>query len=86
MHAFFKKCRVALSGELPSGTPLRLVELAKRLDMSQMPVREGLRRLEAPGLVDIIPLLRGTEPVLDGMDRRFEQLFGFYQVTEARRQ
>jgi len=41
----------------------------------------GFRRL-----VDIIPLLRVTEPVLDGMDRRFEQLFGFYQVTEARRQ
>jgi DNA-binding GntR family transcriptional regulator len=44
-----------LSGELPSGTPLRLVELANRLDMSQMPVREGLRRLQALGVVDIIP-------------------------------
>jgi DNA-binding GntR family transcriptional regulator len=47
--------QLILSGELPSGTPLRLVELANRLDMSQMPVREGLRRLEALGLVDIIP-------------------------------
>jgi len=47
--------QLILSGELPSGTPLRLVELATRLDMSQMPVREGLRRLEALGLVDIIP-------------------------------
>jgi DNA-binding GntR family transcriptional regulator len=47
--------QLILSGELPSGTPLRLVELANRLEMSQMPVREGLRRLEALGLVDIIP-------------------------------
>jgi DNA-binding GntR family transcriptional regulator len=44
-----------LSGELPGGTPLRLEELATRLRMSQMPVREGLRRLETLGLVDIIP-------------------------------
>jgi DNA-binding GntR family transcriptional regulator len=47
--------QLILSGELPSGTPLRLEELATRLRMSQMPVREGLRRLEALGLVDIIP-------------------------------
>ena len=47
--------QLILSGELPSGTPLRLVELANRLEMSQMPVREGLRRLEALGLVEIIP-------------------------------
>lgn len=47
--------QLILSGELPSGTPLRLEELATRLRMSQMPVREGLRRLETLGLVDIIP-------------------------------
>jgi len=47
--------QLIVSGELPSGTPLRLVDLAGRLEMSQMPVREGLRRLEALGLVDIIP-------------------------------
>jgi DNA-binding GntR family transcriptional regulator len=44
-----------LSGEIPSGTPLRLIELSKRLDMSPMPIREGLRRLAALGLVEIIP-------------------------------
>jgi Mn-dependent DtxR family transcriptional regulator len=44
-----------LSGELPSGTALRLEELAKRLDMSQMPIREGLRRMQALGLVEIVP-------------------------------
>ena len=44
-----------LSGEIPSGTPLRLVELANKLSMSPMPIREGLRRLAALGLVEIIP-------------------------------
>ncbi len=44
-----------LSGEIPSGTPLRLIELSKRLGMSPMPIREGLRRLESLGLVEIIP-------------------------------
>jgi DNA-binding GntR family transcriptional regulator len=44
-----------LSGEIPSGTPLRLVDLSKRLDMSPMPIREGLRRLQALGLVEIVP-------------------------------
>jgi DNA-binding GntR family transcriptional regulator len=44
-----------LSGEIPSGTPLRLVELAQRLSMSPMPIREGLRKLAALGLVEIIP-------------------------------
>ncbi|MFI5734644.1 GntR family transcriptional regulator [Kribbella sp. NPDC051587] len=54
-HAAAELHQLILSGELPSGTPLRLVELANRLEMSQMPVREGLRRLEALGLVEIIP-------------------------------
>ena len=54
-HAAAELHQLILSGEFPSGTPLRLVELANRLEMSQMPVREGLRRLEALGLVEIIP-------------------------------
>lgn len=47
--------RMIMSGELPAGTHLRLVDLAASLDMSAMPIREGLRRLEALGLVEIIP-------------------------------
>lgn len=42
-----------MSGELPAGSPLRLVDLASQLEMSPMPVREGLRRLEALGIVEI---------------------------------
>ncbi|TDB80495.1 GntR family transcriptional regulator, partial [Micromonospora fluostatini] len=47
--------RMIMSGELPAGTHLRLADLTAALDMSAMPVREGLRRLEALGLVEIIP-------------------------------
>src|SRR3954462_975012 len=54
-HAAAELHQLILSGELPSGTPLRLVELARRLEMRQMPVRDGARRLEALGLVEIIP-------------------------------
>ncbi len=41
-----------VSGELPSGSLLRLDEIASRLDMSVSPVREALRQLEVLGLVE----------------------------------
>lgn len=44
-----------LTGELASGAPLRLGELASALGMSMMPVREALRRLAGMGLVEIVP-------------------------------
>jgi DNA-binding GntR family transcriptional regulator len=44
-----------LAGELKGGAPLRLAELAARLEMSQMPVREALRSLSALGVVEIVP-------------------------------
>jgi SAM-dependent methyltransferase len=40
----------------------------------------GFRRL-----ADIAPALRAAAGLLDGLDRRFEQQLGFYQVAEARR-
>src|SRR5664279_3546670 len=39
-----------LSGELPSGAPLRLEELARSLGTSISPVREAVRKLETLGL------------------------------------
>src|SRR4029077_4037583 len=39
-----------LSGELESGAPLRLEELARSLGTSISPVREAVRKLEALGL------------------------------------
>lgn len=47
--------RMILSGELAAGQPLRINDLAQRLALSGMPVREALRRLEARGLVEIVP-------------------------------
>ncbi len=40
-----------LTGELTAGQPLRQRDLAGRLNVSQTPVREALRRLESEGLV-----------------------------------
>lgn len=43
------------SGAIAPGSPLRLQELANQLDMSMMPVREAIRRLEGLGLVEVVP-------------------------------
>jgi DNA-binding GntR family transcriptional regulator len=44
-----------MRGDFPPGSPLRLAELASELQMSHMPVREGLQRLGALGIVEIVP-------------------------------
>jgi DNA-binding GntR family transcriptional regulator len=44
-----------LTGSLVPGQRLLIEELADRLDMSPMPVREALRRLDAVGLVEHVP-------------------------------
>lgn len=45
--------REILSGEIPSGSPLRQDALAARFGVSHIPVREALRELAAEGLVTI---------------------------------
>ena len=42
-------------GELPPGTPLRLEDLARSLEMSISPIREAVRQLEALGLAEHVP-------------------------------
>ena len=44
-----------MRGDIPPGAPLRLADLAAQLDMSHMPVREGLQRLSALGIVENVP-------------------------------
>lgn len=44
-----------LRGDLAPGDPLVLTEVAERLSMSVMPVREAIRRLQVEGLVAQIP-------------------------------
>jgi DNA-binding GntR family transcriptional regulator len=48
--------RVAIvTGVLAANVPLRQDLLASDLGVSRMPIREGIRRLEAEGLVDFVP-------------------------------
>jgi len=44
-----------LDGSIATGQPIRQEEIAKRLDVSRVPVREALKRLEAEGLVVLRP-------------------------------
>jgi DNA-binding GntR family transcriptional regulator len=44
-----------ITGQLRPGTRLPIEELADVLDMSPMPIREAVRRLDAAGLVENIP-------------------------------
>lgn len=48
-----------LTGQLKAGERLSIDDLARVLDMSKMPIREALRRLETAGLVETTPY-RGT--------------------------
>jgi DNA-binding GntR family transcriptional regulator len=44
-----------VTGVLKPGTPLRLEGLARQLEMSHMPIRDAIRRLEALGLAEHVP-------------------------------
>ena len=47
-----------LAGELAAGETLRQEELAERLGVSRMPVREAIKRLHSEGLVEVLPSRR----------------------------
>lgn len=63
-----------LSGELAPGERLRIEQLAARLGMSPMPIREAIRRLDAAGLVELSPhkTTRVTELSLDDLRDVYE--------------
>ena len=42
------------SGAIPPGAQLRLQELCEQLQMSMMPIREAIQRLQALGLVEVV--------------------------------
>jgi DNA-binding GntR family transcriptional regulator len=46
---------IVLSGELPAGSKLDEMVLARRFDVSRTPIREALRHLASTGLIDLIP-------------------------------
>ncbi|MET7422164.1 GntR family transcriptional regulator [Dactylosporangium sp. NPDC005555] len=67
-----------IRGEMPAGTEINQVELAARLGVSRVPVREALRRLQAERFLDANPFQRyvvtklSPEQVLELFDLRME--------------
>lgn len=57
-----------IQGELVPGEPLLLADLAKRLDVSIMPVREALKRLQSEGLVEQPPQKEARVTMLSLVD------------------
>jgi DNA-binding GntR family transcriptional regulator len=71
-----------LSSDLPAGSRLNLDEIADRIGVSRMPVREAVKQLQAEGLVTIYPH-RGIEVSrLDVGD--IEEIFDIRIVLETR--
>lgn len=73
--------RLILEGDFAPGDKLRQDELAARLGVSAMPVREGLRRLQAEGLVNFIP--RHGAYVASLSPDEFEELYAMREELEV---
>jgi DNA-binding GntR family transcriptional regulator len=67
-----------VAGELPAGTRLRQVEIARRFDVSTTPVREALAALQREGLVRLHPQ-RGAVVFLPSV----EDLREHYEIRAA---
>jgi DNA-binding GntR family transcriptional regulator len=57
-HVLEKLRTAILAGDLPAGDTLRQEDLAARLGVSRMPVREAIKRLQSEGLVEVLPSRR----------------------------
>lgn len=68
--AYAELRRRIVSGEIPPGTRLDLHELCEVLQVSRMPVREALSRLDAQGLVEIRPQAATVVSALSVADLR----------------
>jgi DNA-binding GntR family transcriptional regulator len=64
-----------LNGELPAGGSISIIRLAEQMDVSHIPVREALRRLESEGLVAIRTGRGATVTPL-----RTEDVRGIYRI------
>ncbi len=70
-----------LNGELAAGTRIDQVRLAETLDVSLVPVREALKKLEAEGFVNIVP--RRGAFVTNTSDKDMEDLYFARQILEG---
>jgi DNA-binding GntR family transcriptional regulator len=69
--------RLIQNGALPGGSPLRQEDLAKRLGVSRMPLREAMLKLEAEGLVETQPR-RGVVVSIKSQVRQMRQSKFFF--------
>jgi DNA-binding GntR family transcriptional regulator len=70
-----------LAGELVPGSRIDQVKLAETLDVSLVPVRESLKKLEAEGFVQIIP--RRGAFVTNTSTRDMEELYLAREIIEG---
>ena len=73
--------KAIIQGEYKPGERLVIDELASRLDVSQIPIREALRQLEADGFVEIAPYI-GASVTDISADSVFE-IFALLETMEA---
>ena len=59
---FWRLRKLVLSGEIPAGSSIRQAEIAGRLNLSRIPVRDAIRRLESIGLLVTLPNRRTVVP------------------------
>ena len=71
-----------LSGELHAGQALRQEEIARRLGISRLPIREALNRLATEGLVELKPR-RGFYVASLNIDE-IEDIFEMRAMLEAK--
>lgn len=77
-HVYEQVREAILRGEIAGGTEINQVDLANRLGVSRVPVREALRRLQAERLLEANPFQRfvvtqlSNEQVLELYDLRAE--------------
>ncbi|MEE9301519.1 MAG: GntR family transcriptional regulator [Alphaproteobacteria bacterium] len=73
--------RRIFDGDLAAGEPLRQEEIATRLGISRVPVREALKRLESEGLVVLRPRCGYVVASLDPVE--IEEIFEVRKLLET---
>ncbi|NIK76732.1 DNA-binding GntR family transcriptional regulator [Paenibacillus castaneae] len=70
-----------LSGELPPGTRLLVMDIAKKFEISQAPVREALERLKQSGFITGIP--NKGSVVSNITSREIKDIFELREIIEG---